>query len=360
MKDTKKIAILIPAYNEEKILDESLKSLLKLTSAGDIYLADDSSGDSTKAIAKSYLKNVLSLKNNVGKAEVLNSAIKYFKLTKKYKYILPIDADTKLDENFLENVLDKFEKDKEHKIVAVVGKISGTLKSWVTAYRLWEYEIGQMIHKSAQDKEGAILVCSGCTTVYRASLFNSVFFPGDTLTEDMDLTFQIHRQNLGKIIFCKDAVAVTQDPLTLKDFIKQIDRWYSGYWQCLYKHKVPFGHQMLDFETAVASLEGLLGGLLFMALLAAGPWLTIKGHSVIWVGLLIDFLVLFIPSVLLVSIKYKTISLFKYLLQFYFLRLISSLMFIKTFFTVFINLKSENLWNKVDRYSFKGVKACIN
>lgn len=355
VKPQKDIAILVPAHNEEIVINETLKRLLQVASKEDIYLVDDCSRDKTAKIAKKHIKNILSLKINVGKAQALNTAIKHFQLSKKYKYLLPIDADTKITQEFLNPILSVFRKDKKRNIVAVVGKIKGAHNSWVTAYRMWEYEIGQTIHKEAQSKEGAILVCSGCTTVYRTNLFKKHQFSSDTLTEDMDLTFQIHRKKLGKIVFCQEAVAITQDPLTLKDFIKQIERWYYGYWQCIYKHRIPFGKQMIDFEAAVASTEGLLGALIVFGLVILSPWLITHNPWILLTGILLDLGLLFLPTILLTCMKYRNWKLLEYIFHFYLLRLLSSLVFLKSFLKVTFMTNPLAQWNQVQRYNFKGV-----
>ncbi|MFH0936761.1 MAG: glycosyltransferase family 2 protein [Candidatus Daviesbacteria bacterium] len=352
MKNKRQIAILIPAYNEEKLLIQTLKSLLKIVSKQDIYLVDDCSTDKTAKIAQKYLKHILSLEKNQGKAQSLNKGIEYFDLIKKYQYIFPIDADTKIEPDFIKKIINKFNLDK--KIVAVVGKICGTDRSWITSYRLWEYEIGQSLHKNAQEKEGAIVVCPGCTTVYKSQLFQKVKFPFDTQTEDMDLTFQIHRQKLGKIVLCPEAKALTQDPLTLKDFIKQQERWYTGYWQCVQKHKIPFGKQMLDFEVALASTEGLFGCLLTLAVIIFSPLIITLNPFLLISGLAIDFFLFFIPSIYLTCFKNDTLKLFKYLPHFYFLRFLASLIFLKSFSKTLLGLDKQSNWNKVTRYSFQG------
>lgn len=349
---TDKIAIIIPARNEDRIIDDTLRSLLQFFPASDIYLIDDCSNDTTFELAKIFIDNVFTLKIKCGKAEALNIAINRLKLTEKYDYIFPLDADTKINADFIKNALKIFQNDKNQQILAVVGKIVGTTKSWVTSYRLWEYEIGQTIHKKAQDKENAILVCSGCTTIYRSSLFNKLSIPSSTMTEDMDLTFEIHRRNLGKIVFCDVSVAVTQDPLTLKDFLKQTERWYTGYWQCVYKHKIPFGRQSLDFEVALNSIEGLFGSFIVLGFIFLIPWLIINNPYLLLTALSIDFMLFLIPTIILTILKHKTYKLLIYPLHFYFLRAFSSLVFLKSYFKAFMGL-SFNKWNKVNRYNFK-------
>lgn len=350
----RKLAVIIPARNEEKVLPGCLQQLVKIMDKKDIYLINDCSFDQTAKIAKRFTKNILSLTVKSGKAIGLNKAIKYFNLTKKYQYIFPLDADTKIDKVFLQVVLDTFAGDKKGKIAAVIGKISGHLLSAIAAYRVWEYEISQAIHKNAQSSLNAITVCSGCTTVYRSDIFTKILFSDDTLTEDMDLTFTIHRQNLGKIVYIPQAVAKTQDPQSLSDLKKQLDRWYGGFWQCVLKHKIPLGGQVLDFEVGWTAFEGVFNGLFVLILLLLLPLILIKAGLIAAVAVTIDLLFFTIPTMLFVAWKQKNIGIFKYLLHFYFLRGFSALIFLKSYIVKSAGLDSTVKWNQAQRFILQG------
>jgi len=192
-KTQKDLAILVPAHNEELVLPQTLFSALKLIKSKDLYVVDDGSSDKTAQIAKKFTKNVLRLKTSNGKAKALNTAISRFKLTSKYQFIFPVDADTKISADFLDNSLRILRQDKQEKYICVIGKVIGESNNWITSYRMWEYEVTQLVHKAAQSKEQAIAVCPGCATIYRSKLFKKIQISSDTLTEDMDLTFLIHR-----------------------------------------------------------------------------------------------------------------------------------------------------------------------
>lgn len=348
-----KVALLIPAHNEETVIEETIKSLLKLVPADDIFVVNDGSVDRTKNIAKKYTDNILNLYPNQGKATAMNEAIAHFNLIKRFKYIMPMDADTIITPTFLDQTLPVLENDTKKELACVVGKVTGRSFSWITIYRLWEYEVVQTIHKSAQEKEGAIIVCPGCATLYRSEVFQKMPVPTGTLTEDMDFTFSIHRQNLGKIAFNNKAWVITQDPATLKDFIKQIDRWYTGFWQCIEKHNFPWGGQALDFEVSLLASEGLFNGILviFMAFLI--PFTLVKNPSILALILVIDLLFFIIPTIILTSWRYKKVKLFLYIPHLYLLRIITSVVFLRCFLREVLKPKSQTIWNEAARYQIK-------
>ena len=285
-----------------------------------------------------------------GKATALNTGIKKFKLTKKYDYIMPVDADTVPAASFYDNIMEIFYQDKKNRISAVIGKVVGKNSSWITAYRLWEYELSQAIYKSAQNILGTIAVCPGCATVYRSRVFSNSFFSKDTVTEDMDLTFEIHRKKLGLIKYCPSATVATQDPGTLKDFVKQIDKWYKGFWQCVLKHNVPWGGQKFDLEIALLATEGVFNGLLVISLFFLSPLILLHNYRFLIYPLLFDFWLFFMPSLIYVMVKFKEVTLVAYIPLFYFMRVLTGLVFIRSFLKVMMGISKSGEWNRTRRW----------
>lgn len=344
----RKYCVIIPAVNEGKVVKNTLINILKFVPRQDIYLVDDGSIDSTAEIAKKYIDNVLSIPNK-GKAAALNHGILQFNLVKKYEFISPTDADSKLDHKFFENILPVF--DNNPKVICAIGKVVGTDHNWITSYRLWEYEMGQSIHKSAQSLINAVTVCPGPCTVFRSQIFSKLQYPKGTATEDMDLTFLIHRKNLGKITYVPTAIVTTQDPQNLKDYVKQVKRWYTGFWQCVAKHKVPQKKQRLDLEVSLLAIEGIFNGFFALSLFFFVPFLLFYKPTLLLAGLISDLGIFMLPTISYVAYKYKTPKIFLYLPLFYFVRIISSLIFLLSYGIVLIgnDLRLNASWT-TNRY----------
>lgn len=339
------VAVLIPANNEEGVIKKTLVAVLKFISPKDLYVVDDGSYDKTNTIAKKYSKNVLTQENR-GKANALNAGIKHFKLTDKYEYVLFMDADSRPEVDFLDHVLQHFRKDKKKKIICVSGRIKGDGLDWISKYRQWEYQISFNIHKKAQSYISSILVTPGCATVYRCSIFKTLQFPTGTLTEDMDFTFQMHRSGFSNMVFEDKAIVYTVDPNTIRDFIAQLNRWYTGFWQVVRKHDIPWRGQMLDLEVAVLATEGLYNGLLVGFLFISVINLTIFGGiSILFLPLLIDLFIFFIPSLVWSSVSDRDYLRILYIPHFYLLRFISSIIFLTSFFKGFLSIEREYVWN---------------
>ena len=353
MNKKRKIAFIIPAHNEEKVIEPTIKALLHVAPKQDIYLGNDNSSDKTSKIAKKLLKNVHDQTPNVGKATILNTLIEKYDLIKRYQYIMPVDADTRITQSFVAETTQVLDRDKDHKKICAVGKVVGKDVSWVTSYRIWEYEIGQLVYKQAQSYINTIMVCPGCATVYRASIFEKVQFPTGTVTEDMDLTFQIHRQKLGKISFVPKAQVITQDPKSLGEYVKQVRRWYKGFWQAVIKHNFPWGGQLIDLQVLTMATEGLFNGMLMIALIALIPFLILSQSSVMTITLLADFILFLIPTMTLVAFKHKIWKIFFYIPHFYMMRVLASLLFIESFVRVLHTAITKEGWNSPERYKVK-------
>lgn len=345
------VAVIVPARNEESVLGDTLSALSKLVPPSDLYIVDDGSTDKTAEIAKKYSKKVLSIKNQ-GKANALNKCIKHYGLTRRYEYILFMDADTRPNEDFLKIAMKHFNHDTKKKIACVVGRIKSYGVSYISKYRQWEYQISHFVHKQAQWYMSSILVVPGCATVFRSSVFNKITFSNGTLTEDMDFTFLMHRKRIGKMVFEKNAIVYTQDPEKILHFIKQISRWYTGFWQVVRKHGIPWQGQIIDLEAGLLALEGLYNGIFVILLMTSIIPLALKGEAkILAIPLLIDLFVFFIPTLTWNSISEKDFSRILYIPHFYLLRFLSSIIFLKSFFDGYLIREKQFSWQST-RYKF--------
>jgi len=111
-------SIVIPAYNEEDALPACLKAL-KEQKGGfeyEIIVVDNDSQDSTAELARSLGVQVINEKRKgVGWARKTGTS------AARGEFVLHVDADTRLPENYLEQVFERFGKDK--KLVCLSGQM---------------------------------------------------------------------------------------------------------------------------------------------------------------------------------------------------------------------------------------------
>jgi cellulose synthase/poly-beta-1,6-N-acetylglucosamine synthase-like glycosyltransferase len=162
----------------------------------------------------------------------------------------------------------------------------------------------------------------------------------------MDLTVQVHRKTLGRIGFSRQAVAYTQDPRRLRDYIGQITRWHSGTWQVMKRHRLPFGGQRVDAEFALLVGEGLVYSTLVMLL----PLLLVVWPSAVMRWVLLDQVLVLVGS-LYCALVMRRLDVILWAPSFTVLRFLGSAIFLKTFWQEIVRQRSLGSWFSVQRYS---------
>jgi len=239
------VAIMSPAHNEEACLAYTLQSAVALLPRSNIHVISDGSTDDTVAIAERWGVQVLDLNPNRGKAKAISDAIEHYQLARRFKVMLLVDADTRLNPDYLETGLPLFD---DPEIVAVAGWARGLwdppprtlLGRFLVSYRSRLYAVTQCLVKLGQAAKHAscVTIVPGFASMYRTDVLKEINITAPGLViEDFNMTFELHRKKLGRIAFLPFcAVAYTQDPDTLADYYKQIQRWTLGYWQTVRLH----------------------------------------------------------------------------------------------------------------------------
>jgi cellulose synthase/poly-beta-1,6-N-acetylglucosamine synthase-like glycosyltransferase len=260
-----RLCVLIPARNEELCIGGTIRSILAAgVQPSNIYVIDDGSTDRTGEIARSLGANVLRNEKNVGKARGIRTATTHFGLESHYEFLALMDADTRVAADYFERIEEKF-RDRPD-VGLVFGRVKNLPHNWITAYRCIMYSFGQFVYKDAQSKMRVVTVAPGCSSVYRTKAFAQLDWNNDTIVEDMDVTIQFNRKKLGRALYQSKAFVYTQDPRTLRDYIKQMYRWNTGTWQVGRKHHMLRGMARLDWEYKLLMGEGIAFSLLFLLL----------------------------------------------------------------------------------------------
>ena len=240
-----RLALLLPAHNEELIIRQTIRSAI---AAGmekeDIYVVDDDSGDNTKEIASEELTpgHVLTVPRS-GKARAVKRAFDFFGLEEKYCWMHVADADSIFCPDYFRIYSKNLNMEDWCAAVGFVQSMGG---NWIANYRSFSYTYGQHIFRRIQSWFGIIAVLPGPVTCFRTDIINKLEFETESLTEDFDLTLQIHRKHLGRICFIPEAVNYTQDPRTLKDFYGQTLRWQRGFFQGVRKYHIGTRPHFID------------------------------------------------------------------------------------------------------------------
>jgi peptidoglycan-N-acetylglucosamine deacetylase len=230
------VSILVPAYNEELVIVNTINSLLASDySKYEIIVIDDGSQDNTSGLVKWTFANDERVRlftvANGGKATALNIGLRHA----RGEIVIALDADTLFAPNTIGALAHRF-YDKTLGAIAGNAKV-GNRVNIVTRWQALEYITSQNMDRRAFASLNCITVVPGAVGAWRKDLLDKVGgFPSDTLAEDQDLTLRIRR--LGyRIGYEESALAWTEAPHNLRSLAKQRFRWAYGTLQCMWKHR---------------------------------------------------------------------------------------------------------------------------
>ena len=229
------ISLLIPAYNEEKVIRRAIETTLEADypALKEIVVIDDGSTDNTYQIAMEYADRGVKVihRPNGGKAVAINHGLRF----SQGEIIIIVDADSMVGKHTL---LELVQPLRDPEIAAVAGNIKVLNRmNWLTRCQALEYIASINIYRRALDVFGSVTVVPGALGAYRRdTLEGSGQYDPDTLVEDFDVTMKTLKS--GKVVQASTtAIAYTEAPQTLGELIKQRLRWYRGNFQALWKHR---------------------------------------------------------------------------------------------------------------------------
>ncbi|HKN98924.1 MAG TPA: glycosyltransferase, partial [Pseudonocardiaceae bacterium] len=273
------VAVLIPAHNEEVVITDSLAAIIDLVPRQNVHVVSDGSTDDTVALAAAMGVHVMATPTNLGKAGALEAAIAEFRLVERFAVVMLLDADTRVQPGYFTAALPLFD---DPEVVAVAGCVRtardrrlSLVGNLLIGHRTRIYALGQRVLKFGQTwaRVNATHIVPGFASLYRTEVLPKIDMnPPGLVIEDFNMTFEVYRHRLGKVGFNLDAVAVTQDPDTLRDYVRQTRRWSLGLWQTVRRHPPRASLftamvTLLLLELLTSSLMFLLLPLLFLVLL---------------------------------------------------------------------------------------------
>jgi peptidoglycan-N-acetylglucosamine deacetylase len=235
-----RVAVLIPAYNEEKVIERTVRAALNSNYRNlRVIVIDDGSRDRTLEVARAAFvreeasgRVLILTKPNSGKAAALNYGIEHIGDAELF---VGIDADTVIASDAISRLVPHF---MNPKIGAIAGnaKVGNRVNLW-TRWQALEYITGQNLERRALDVLGAVSVVPGAIGAWRVSaVLAAGGYHTDTVAEDADLTMALLR--MGYRVEYEDmALAYTEAPTNANGLMRQRFRWSFGILQAVYKHR---------------------------------------------------------------------------------------------------------------------------
>lgn len=294
------VAVLISAHNEERVITEAITSAVRLVPVTNVHVVADGCDDATAEVARAAGAHVLELETRSGKAAAIERALEHFDIPAQFAALLIVDADTVLDEHYLERGLPMLAKPG---VVALAGYAKAGWRPqeltftgrFLVAYRTRLYAVMQWLKYGQTWRWTNVTpVVPGFASMYRTDVLRQMDLnPSGLVIEDFNMTFEVHHKRLGKIAFRPGVNATTQDPDNVGDYLRQIRRWHLGFWQTLRRHGFwasGFSLALLLFvtEVIVASITLLVlaGSALYIGVTAA---VVQAGLPVIWLVEVLSF-----------------------------------------------------------------------
>jgi peptidoglycan-N-acetylglucosamine deacetylase len=228
------VSVLIAAYNEEKVISETLRSVLSTDYGGrlEVIVVDDGSKDATASKAEEVSDpRVRVLRQaNTGKSGALTRGL----AAAAHEIIVFLDADTQFQPDTLRLLVQPL---ADPGVGAVSGHARvGNLQTWIARFQSLEYICGFNLDRRAYDRVNAITVVPGAISAVRREAIEEVGgFDSATIAEDTDLTLSLHRKG-WRVTYAPEAIAWTEAPETIRALARQRFRWAFGTMQCLSKH----------------------------------------------------------------------------------------------------------------------------
>lgn len=239
------VSIIIPAHNEEKVIEDTLKSIEKLDYPKEnikVIVVNDNSSDNTKEIFENFVakgnRNYFHLvettkeKGGKGKSSALNFGMSFA----EGEYIVVYDADNTPESKSLRILVKTIVSDPH--LGAVVGKFRtrNKNKNILTKFINIEGLSFQWLAQGGRWRLFELSTIPGTNYIINKKILESLGgFDPRAIAEDTEISIKLYK-NGYKTRFMPLAVTWEQEPETLKVFIKQRTRWIKGNLYVLFKY----------------------------------------------------------------------------------------------------------------------------
>lgn len=267
-----KVSILVPAYNEEVNIVESVKSMLRQDYENfDVIIINDGSSDETAELVRSKFrlqkasqekhrtsfvnnhqdvieiyknKNVMLIdKANGGKGDALNAGFAF----SDAEWFVGVDGDTLLEPHAISTYMAK-RKDGVEAMASMIGimndneVVDGRVvdpkvpEGFWTRVQWMEYNRSYCLMRHSMKDQDIVTVIPGCCSLLSRNMIEKTGgYKHNHLGEDMEITLNAHAQG-GKTQFLSEILSWTEAPDNLRDLGKQRVRWFRGALQSFSQH----------------------------------------------------------------------------------------------------------------------------
>ena len=273
-----KFAILIPARDESRVIEELLNSILNQTrkiDSDDVYVIVEEESDKTVELVKNKNMNIV-FRHDLSKKRkgyALDDAIKEILEQKKhYDAYFIFDADNVLDKDYIKNMEEAYEDGYD--IGIGYRNTKNGNDSVIAAASSLTFSMINTLGNEHKTKCNNTLTISGTGFYIKGDIVEKLSgYPFNSLTEDYELTLYATLNDLTTT-YVKNAIFFDEQPVKYNITINQRTRWIKGFFEARKKY-IPLllkkeinknfsssFHQIMGVTHYILLIIGLLGILL--------------------------------------------------------------------------------------------------
>ncbi|WP_189268257.1 bifunctional polysaccharide deacetylase/glycosyltransferase family 2 protein [Streptomyces fuscichromogenes] len=230
---TEPVSVLVPAYNEAKCIENTVRSLTASEHPVEVVVIDDGSTDGTARIVENLdLPGVRVVRQeNAGKPAALNRGL----ANARHDIVVMMDGDTVFEPATVRELVQPF---GDPAVGAVAGNAKvGNRDSLIGAWQHIEYVMGFNLDRRMYDVLRCMPTIPGAVGAFRRTALERVGgMSDDTLAEDTDITMALHRDG-WRVVYAERARAWTEAPESVSQLWSQRYRWSYGTMQAIWKHR---------------------------------------------------------------------------------------------------------------------------
>ena len=235
-KEFPTVVLQVPLFNEGNTIDATFKSILELTYPKEqlqIQVLDDSTDEGSRALAQLWVER---MQKNSFKVEYLwreqriefkAGALREGLEKTDSEFVAILDADFRSAPNWLEKGLAPF-KDPKVGVVQFRWSYFNLDESWFTQMQALPLEVHFRNEHHARYNYRYLSNFNGTAGILRRSAIeDSGGWSGDTLTEDIDLSYRI-QLNKYRLVYFNESSLDSELPHTASAYRTQQRRWNKG------------------------------------------------------------------------------------------------------------------------------------
>ena len=312
------MAIVVPAYNEETLIVDTVNSLDSLEYPDyEVVIVNDGSTDDTLGVLLDAFEFtridaeypvdlecepvrgiyrddteglVLIDKENGGKGDALNAGLYFTDQT----LFCSIDADSIIERGALSDVVEPFmtHPDETAATGGAVRIANGSTfhggeltdirvpRSRLVRFQIFEYLRAFLLGRVGLSNLGSLLIISGAFGMFKTDLLREIGgYDTDSITEDMEMVVRLHRhlqerEGSYDIVSLPRPVVWTEAPESLSVLSRQRRRWFRGLLDTLVKHRDAIGRRRYG-------IIGLFALPFYLFIEAIGPLVEGAGYVLV-------------------------------------------------------------------------------